>query len=438
MIITPNQKKEATERLKALFKFKPFSKKQRQILNWWTTESPVNSADGIIAEGSIRSGKTMSMSLSYVIWSMEQFNNRLFGLCGKTITSLKRNVIDDLLLMLKARGYKVREVGNILTVRWKNIVNRFEYFGGKDRQSFSLIQGRTLAGCFFDEVALMPENFVDQATSRCSVEGSKWWFNCNPDNPFHWFKTKWIDNIKKLNLLRLHFTLDDNLTLSEKMKERYNNMYEGVFYQRYILGLWVAAQGLIFSNFKKETHVIKDSEVPNCQRYYISIDYGIQNPMAFGLFGINGDKKYLIKEYHHSGRETNKQKDDSQYIEELKKFIEENGKHIEFIIVDPSATSFKVAMKKIGLRVMDAKNAVQEGIMNVSSQLTRCLLFIAESCVETIKEFNAYIWDEKKLESGIEVPIKMYDHHMDKIRYLINTLFPQKAGIKRTRKPAGW
>ena len=197
---------------KAIFKFKPFSKKQRMLLNWWCPDSPVKDKDGIIADGAIRSGKTIAMSLSFVIWAMFTFNGQNFGMCGKTIGSFRRNVLFWLKLMLKARGYKVEDhrADNLVIVRRKGIENYFYIFGGKDGRSQDLIQGITLAGCFFDEVALMPESFVNQATGRCSVDGSKYWFNCNPDGPYHWFKINWIDKKKEKNIIYLHFTMDDN------------------------------------------------------------------------------------------------------------------------------------------------------------------------------------------------------------------------------------
>ena len=187
---------------KAVFKFRPFSKKQRKVLNWWCQDSPVKDRDGIIADGAIRSGKTVSMSLSYVMWAMSTFQEQNFGMCGKTIGSFRRNVLFWLKLMLHTRGYQVTDhrADNMLVIRRGNVENYFYIFGGKDERSQDLIQGITLAGCFFDEVALMPQSFVNQATGRCSVDGSKFWFNCNPDGPYHWFKTDWIDKRDEKNL----------------------------------------------------------------------------------------------------------------------------------------------------------------------------------------------------------------------------------------------
>ena len=208
---------------KAVIKFSPFSKKQKKVLTWWLPKSPVRDKDGIIADGAIRSGKTISMSLSFVMWAMDGFNEENFAFCGKTINSLRRNVLKQLKRILISRGYHVKEhrSENYITITFGDVSNDFYLFGGKDEASQDLIQGITLAGVFFDEVALMPESFVNQAVGRCSVEGSKFWFNCNPDSPNHYFKINWIDKLSEKNLIRIHFTMDDNPSLSKKTIQRY-------------------------------------------------------------------------------------------------------------------------------------------------------------------------------------------------------------------------
>lgn len=251
-------------KIKAVFRFKPFSRKQRKVLNWWCRSSPVRDYNGIIADGAIRSGKSVAMSLSFVIWAMSEFEACNFAMCGKTIGSFRRNVLFWLKLMLRSRGYSVSEqrTENLVVVRRGNLENYFYVFGGKDERSQDLIQGITLAGVFFDEVALMPESFVNQATGRCSVDGSKFWFNCNPGSPAHWFKTGWIDKRADKRLLYLHFTMGDNLSLSEAVKERYRGMYTGVFFKRYILGEWKSADGVIYRQFADDPERFILDEVP--------------------------------------------------------------------------------------------------------------------------------------------------------------------------------
>ena len=260
------------KKAKQFFHFKPFSLKQRKVLNWWCDTSPVKDMEGIIADGAIRSGKTLSMSLAFVFWAMTTFKSQNLAMCGKTIGSFRRNVLFWLKLMLRARGYKVEDhrADNLIIISRGETENYFYIFGGKDERSQDLIQGITLAGVFFDEVALMPESFVNQATGRCSVDGSKFWFNCNPDSPAHWFKVNWIDKRKEKKLIYLHFTMDDNLSLSEEIKERYRNMYVGVFYKRYILGLWCIAEGLVYDMFSKE-------ELTEAKKRLKDLNYDVSN-----------------------------------------------------------------------------------------------------------------------------------------------------------------
>lgn len=420
---------------KAAFKFKPFSNKQLKILTWWLPNSPVHECDGIIADGAIRSGKTVSMSLSYAIWAMESFDGQNFGMCGKTIGSFRRNVLFWLKLMLKSRGYKVvdQRADNLVTVSRAGKTNYFYIFGGKDERSQDLIQGITLAGCFFDEVALMPESFVNQATGRCSVDGSKFWFNCNPDGPFHWFKVKWIDQQHKKNLLYLHFTMDDNLSLTEKIKARYRSMYSGVFYDRYIKGLWAVAEGIIYDMFHKEKHIVDVQElIANGLTFlnekYVSIDYGTQNPTVFLLWELASDKNwYCTREYHYSGRSESLQKTDSEYADDLTEWLGDT--QVRFVIVDPSAASFIAELLKHKFKVKKANNSVLDGIRLVATLLTEGKIFFDVSCVETQKEFGSYVWDEKAAKKGEDKPIKENDHCMDSCRYFCYTILRRMSGI---------
>ena len=440
------------------FHFSPFSRKQKQVLTWWCKDSPVHDKDGIIADGAIRSGKTVSMSLSFAMWAMSTFNGQNFAMCGKTIGSFRRNVLFWLKLMLKSRGYSVidRRADNLIIIRKGDTENYFYIFGGKDERSQDLIQGITLAGVFFDEVALMPESFVNQATGRCSVEGSKFWFNCNPDGPYHWFKTNWIDKstgylgkeqveqIRKKaaeegkdpglkEILYLHFTMDDNLSLSEEIKARYRSMYIGVFFKRYILGLWAAAEGVIYDMFDPEKHVKNIKEffqiLVNGNRY-VSCDYGTQNATVFLLWNKGFDGKwYCIREYYYSGRDKGKQKTDAEYADDLKKWLD--GTRIKAMIVDPSAASFIAELRKRGYKVIKANNDVLDGIRLVGMLLNLEMLIFSSSCTETIKEFASYIWDDKAAEHGEDKPVKQHDHGCDAVRYFVSTVLSSKVARLR-------
>ena len=429
------------KRLKSVFRFQPFSKKQRMVLNWWCDTSPVKDYDGIIADGAIRSGKTVSMSLSFVMWAMSSFNGQNFAMCGKTIGSFRRNVLFWLKLMLKSRGYQVTDhrADNLIIVSRGDVENYFYIFGGKDERSQDLIQGITLAGVFFDEVALMPESFVNQATGRCSVDGSKFWFNCNPDGPYHWFKVNWIDKRKEKKLLYLHFTMDDNLSLSEKIKARYRGMYTGVFYKRYIQGLWCMAEGIIYDMFDPDRHVQQlHNIIPkliNGNRY-VSCDYGTQNATVFLLWNKGADGNwYCIREYYYSGRDKGRQKTDAEYADDLEKWLE--GTKIRAVIVDPSAASFIAELRKRGFQVLKAKNEVLDGIRLMGSKLNQGKIIFADICENTIKEFGSYIWDVKAAERGEDKPVKEYDHAMDAARYLVYTILNNQTARIKSKAKAG-
>ncbi|OEH86274.1 terminase [Desulfuribacillus stibiiarsenatis] len=417
----------------AIFKFLPFSKKQKKILNWWMPASPVNDKEGIIADGAIRSGKTLSMSLSYVMWAMESFEQQNFGMCGKTIGSFRRNVLFWLKLMLKSRGYKVKDhrADNLVIISRKGKTNYFYIFGGKDERSQDLIQGITLAGVFFDEVALMPESFVSQATGRCSVDGSKYWFNCNPEGPYHWFKVNWIDKAREKKLIYLHFTMDDNLSLTERIKDRYRRMYSGVFFKRYILGLWVMAQGIIYDMFDEERHKVPTEEREYTQ-YYVSIDYGTYNAASFGLWGLSKNTWYKVKEYYYDGRKTGSQKTDEEYYEDLVEFI--NELPVKAIIIDPSAASFIATIRKKGkYTVTKAKNDVIEGIRNMATALSNDMIKFNDCCTNSFREFFSYVWDEKAAERGEDKPVKANDHSKDEERYFVNTILFNKPKLKAVK-----
>ena len=425
---------------KAPFHFEPFSKKQRMILNWWTEGSPVKDKNGIIADGAIRSGKTICMSLSFVLWAMATFDGQNFGMAGKTIGSFRRNVLSPLSKMMASRGIKFeyRRGDNLMIISFKGHTNTFYIFGGKDEASQDLVQGVTLAGFMFDEVALMPQSFVNQATARCSVDGSKFWFNCNPEGPMHWFKKEWIDRKEEQDLLYLHFTMDDNLSLSEKIKARYRGQYTGVFYSRYIKGLWVIAEGIIYDMFDPEKHVVKYDDIKESLTdiNYISCDYGTQNATVFLLWTKTTDNTWICtKEYYYSGRNEQKQKTDAEYVKDLKEFIGETP--VRAVIIDPSAASFIAAVREANITVLKAKNAVLDGIREVSVLLNNGRIKYVEDCKHTIEEYGQYAWDPKAAERGEDAPIKANDHCCDASRYFVHTILVKSKAIIKDKARKG-
>lgn len=399
--------------------YQRLSKRQRLAMLWWQQPKYKN-RDAIICDGSIRSGKTVSMTVGFFIWSMATFNNQKFAICGKTIESLRRNVI------LNLRDW-IPEDLQIIERRADNKIivsdgcgheNTYFLFGGRDESSYKIVQGITLAGALMDEVALMPRSFVDQVCARCSVKDSKLWFNCNPDGPEHWFYKTWVERCKEMNALHIHFTMADNLSLAQEIRERYERLYEGVFYQRYILGLWVIAEGLVYT-FLDE--YITDNR-PNGAEYFISVDYGTLNPFSAGLWSVTGSKAVRIKEFYYDGRNKKHQLTDEEYCNEIEKLSD--GYRITKVIVDPSAASFITALKRRGHRVQQADNSVLDGIRRTSVYLKDGNIKIHRSCVDAIREFGLYRWDEKKT---VDTVVKENDHAMDDIRYFCNTIMRKRV-----------
>ncbi len=399
-------------------RFREFSQKQLTVLNWWCSQSPHKNCDAIICDGAVRSGKTLCMSISFILWSFYRFSDSSFAICGKTITSLRRNVITPLLPVLSQMGFTVKELksANVIIIQKGKRRNRFYLFGGRDESSASLIQGMTLSGVLLDEVALMPRSFVEQALARCSVADSKFWFNCNPENPRHWFYNEWIKKAKEKNCLYLHFLMNDNPSLSKSIRKRYESLYSGAFYERFVLGKWVAVQGLVYPFFNEKEHTTGDLP-ENCSQYYISCDYGTVNPASFGLWGLSNGIWYRLKEFYHDSKAKGFQMTDKEYYDELVNLA--GNKRVEAVIVDPSAASFMECIRREGkLRVVPAKNQVSDGIRKVSEKLKQGKIIIGSSCTDTIREFSMYRWD---CNSVNDTPKKEYDHAMDDIRYFVAT-----------------
>ncbi|WP_426332680.1 PBSX family phage terminase large subunit [Paenibacillus silvae] len=423
------------KRKPAPFKWQPFSDKQVQVLTWWMPESPHHDMDAIICDGSVRAGKTVAMSFSFIVWATETFRTEQFGMAGKTIGALRRNVVGPLKRMLASRGYQIHDnkTENVLTISRGLVSNQFFLFGGKDERSQELIQGITLAGMFFDEVALMPKSFVDQATARCSVEDAKMWFNCNPAGPYHWFKIEWLDNLVVKRAIHLNFTMEDNLSLSERVRDRYRRMYTGIFYDRFILGLWVMAEGVIFSKFNDKVHKKPRDWFPTkFDRKFICIDYGANNPTTFLKYGVVDNVYYELDEYYHDikklGERTN-----SEYADDLLAFVDGN----EYaVFIDPSAKAFIIELKRRGINhIQPAVNDVLDGIQTVSNRFRNNELYICADNTNSLKELVSYIWDEKAAQRGEDKPIKQNDHTCDARRYGIHTDYlAQQSKARRAER----
>ncbi|MFC6275617.1 PBSX family phage terminase large subunit [Levilactobacillus tangyuanensis] len=421
---------------KAQFDYAPFSDKQLDVLSWWIDPKAFEADDfdaaikehpewlnrrdkeAIICDGSVRAGKTMIMSMSYVLWAMTNYQSQQFGIAGKTIGSLRRNVIRPLKRMLEARHYTVKDSRseNILTITYGATTNTFFLFGGKDEGSQDLVQGITVAAFFFDEVALMPQSFVNQATARASVDGAKFWFNCNPAGPYHWFKLEWLDKLKEHKAVHIHFTMQDNPSLSQDTIDRYERMYTGVFYQRFIQGLWVLSDGIVYDNFDKQRMVTESPDPKSITKYVVSSDYGALNPTVFLLWGFSNGVWYCLNEYYYNAREASnsRQKSDDQYADDLERFL---GPIRAPVILDPSAVHFAIKLKQRGFTVVPANNDVLDGIRITQSAMSNGLIKFVPGLTNLFKELASYVWDDKAAEHGEDKVVKEHDHACDAMRY---------------------
>ena len=422
---------EAAEFLEALEQageerddWRPFSAKQKTAMTWWANPK-YKEYDAIICDGAVRSGKTLSMGMGFFLWAMRRFSGEQFALCGKTIVSLRRNVLHEILPKVTALGFHCEEKRseNLVIVRSGGRENRFYLFGGYDEGSAALIQGVTLAGVLFDEAALMPRSFVEQASARCSVSGSKLWFNCNPEGPMHWFYREWILRAEERGALYLHFTMDDNPSLSPRIRARYEKAYSGTFYRRFILGEWTAAKGLIYDFFAPQEYCARVPEKP-WERVRISIDYGTVNPASFGLWALKDGVWYRAREYYFDSRREGQQKTDAEYVADLKKFAA--GETVEKVIVDPSAASFIEALRREGFPVSKADNDVADGIRVTANLLKQRKIVICEGCESCLAEIAAYCWEDSG--TGRDRPKKERDHAMDEMRYFAVSIAKKERG----------
>ena len=272
-----------------------------------------------------------------------------------------------------------------------------------------------------DEVALMPRSFVDQACARCSVAGSRLWFNCNPAGPSHWFYKTWILEAENRNCLRLHFTMEDNPSLTEAIRERYRRLYTGVFYRRFILGQWAQAEVRVYDFFESE--MVKAAPAQGYQKWYISCDYGTVNPTSMGLWGLHQGVWYRVKEFYFSSREKQRQMTDEEYAEAMSKLA--GDRQVAAVIVDPSAASFIEVLRRRGWRVQKAENDVLSGIRLTSDCLKDGRVVICEGCRDCLREMDEYVWD---LSSEAKDRVKKEnDHAMDDMRYFVATVLKKQA-----------
>ena len=391
-----------------------FSPKQRRVLEWWRE----GDRDAIICDGAVRSGKTFALSVSFFLWAMACFQRQRFGLCAASINGVRRNLLAQAKPVIQGLGFRWEEKAskNEVVVRGGGRENVFYLYGGRDEGSFTSIQGVTLAGVLLDEAALMPQSFVDQACARCSVRGGRVWLSCNPaGGPEHWFYKEWVARAEEKNALYLRFAMVDNPGLSEQVRQRYERMFQGAFYRRYVLGEWTAAEGLVYDFFDRD--MMPEAPEGTFERWRISCDYGTRNPASFGRWGEMDGVWYRVKEFYYDARARGRQKTDGEYVDDLEKLA--GGRRVEMVIADPSAASFIEALRREGWTVRKADNRVLEGIRRTAEALKSRRIVICKGCEAAAREFSMYCWEDDS--SGDRVR-KEFDHAMDDIRYFVMSL----------------
>lgn len=375
--------------------------------------------------GAVRSGKSFASLFRFVDY-VQTGPAGDFVIVGKSLQSIKRNVLSPLKDMLGDMfQYFLGKAEAKLFGRTIHLI------GASDERAEHKIRGLTAAGAYVDEITIIPEVVFEMLKSRLSVPGAKLFGTTNPDSPFHWFKVKFLDRKDDLDLKYWNFYLEDNPSLDEDFVRNIKKEYQGLWYSRYIEGKWVLAEGTIFDFFDKSKHVI-DFPPGNAEFYVCGVDYGTTNPCAFSLIGYNPNtfpNRWLEKEYYWDSKVTQRQKTDTEYGDDLKKFL--SGYNVRSIYIDPSAVSFKVELMRQGFNcVIDAENEVLDGIRYHSAQLSNGTFKVCVNCSKTIEEYSTYRWDVKAAERGLDKPLKTNDHMMDSIRYALFTEWFQKEGAR--------
>lgn len=384
-----------------------------------------------ILDGSVRSGKTIASLVAWIMFVSEASPGELL-VVGKTERTLKRNILDVLEQIVGFRYFKYNLGAGEATLFGRRIY----LVGANDLRSEGKIRGLTLSGAYGDEIALWPESFFTMLLSRLSVPGARFIGTTNPDSPYHWLKTNYLDRASELGLRRWHFLLEDNPNLDPTYVEALKKEYVGLWYKRFILGLWVQAEGAVYDMWDDAIHAV--DEVPSqFTRYYVGVDYGTSNPTVFLLVGQHEDKLYVIDEYYWDSAEQGRQKTDAEYSYDLREFIK--GRYPQAIFIDPSATSFIAQLRRDGVRMIrHANNSVLDGIRTVAAFLPQKRLFVyRKRCPNLLREFTAYVWDPQAQKRGEDRPLKQNDHALDALRYVVHTVFG-RLGPGVLSKPKGW
>lgn len=389
---------------------------EKQIVSMAESDAKIN-----IWEGSVRSGKT-HISLWRWVKALQYGPDGDYVMVSRTYDSFKRNILKTLTEELCSANSKYYVGKREIHIFGKTV----HVVGADDDRSESKIRGASFKGAYVDELTIIPQAFWLQLIARCTMGNAQIFATTNPDSPLHWVKTDYLSGNPDVKSWK--FRLDDNPMLQQGQKDYLKRQYKGVWYQRYIEGMWVQAAGSIYDCFDAARHVI-DYGPKQPQYSILGVDYGTSNPCSFVSIAINTNaypNMWVEDEYYWDSKAEQRQKTDAEYAQDLIEFCK--GKPIRSIYIDPSATSFRLELQKQGVNgLYEAENEVVDGIRYVSKFLNEGTLKICANCKHLLKEIQSYVWDPKGDKTGVDKPLKAHDHACDAMRYALYTHCHNKA-----------
>ena len=400
----------------ARFDFKPFSDQQRRLIHWWRPVVRASQNDFVIADGAIRSGKTIAMIIGFLTWSQKMFSGQSFILAGKTMGALKKNVVRPMLQILEAWGWPYEYIRSGTDARLEIGSNTYYLYGANTEASQDALQGLTAAGAYADEAALFPQNFIDQMIGRCSVPGAKIWMNCNPGNPHNYIKEEFLDKAAEKHVYHLHFMMDDNWTLSPSVKERYKRTWPvgSVFYKRFILGLWVAADGLIYQQFADhvQDYLITEDWLQDHKIIYatIGVDFGgTKSAHSFTLTGFTkGFRQVVVLDEYYCKKRLNPKQLQEAFVDFVRR-AQARWKVPEAYCDSAEQTlisGLDLACIQAGVRI-DIKNAIKgpinDRIAFYNSLIAQHRWKVMWHCTNIISAFEQAVYDDKKPNQDVRL-----------------------------------
>lgn len=408
----------------AKFNFKPFSKQQRKLMHWWRPGLTSSENDFVIADGAIRSGKTIAMIIGFLTWSQEMHKGESFVLAGKTMGALKKNVIKPMLQILEAWGWPYEYVRSGSEPHVDIGSNTYYLFGANTEAAQDSLQGLTAAGAYLDEAALFPQSFIDQAIGRCSVTGAKIWMNCNPEGPHHYIREEFLLKIKEKKVYHLHFMMTDNLSLSPKVIARYKRAWPhgSVFYKRFILGRWVSADGLIYQQFADHVsdYVVTDKWLQKIDKNgnlvneimyaVIGVDFGgTKSAHSFTLTGFTrGYKQVVVLDEYYCKKRINPKQLQDDFIDFVRraqtkyKVYEAYCDSAEQTLI--AGLEMACAQAHVGIDIKNAiKGPINDRIAFYNSLIAQNRWKVMKHCAHIIEAFEQAVYDDKKKNMDVRL-----------------------------------